>query len=372
MAGSKRIQNIINPLMQLGNISVNNFIAVSASGGDPMNGVKNGVVYKKAKYSANPITLFLFFVSGCRFMLRSKKNAPKTILYCYDTPNFLTFPFLCFAKLVNIKTLVDLVEDYNLVDRSSLSFTKKIRLKMQDLLLKKIYIYADVVLVLSNYLKSLLDQIVDNKIPVYFMPITVDMNQFHPTKARNEKVIKLFYGGSFGEKDGILYLLQAFEVVCKEFPDIEFVLTGKPPKAGMQSILDHINSSDVKSKIKYLGYLSDVDYYKTMNECDVFCATRVNSKYANAGFPFKLGEMLATGKPVLTSNVGDVGLYLQNKVNAIIVMPESTTDIAEGLSFLLKHPNEASAIGSNGRLVADKYFNAEKRAAELKEFMFSS
>jgi len=371
MAGSKRIQNIINPLMQMGNISISNFIAINANETSVMNGVNNGVVYKKARYSANPITLFIFFLKGCRFMLRSKKKVSKNILYCYDTPNFLTFPFLCFAKLINIKTVVDLVEDYTLVDTSTMSFTKKMKLGMQDLLLKKIYVYSDAVLVLSNYLKKLMEAKVKNRIPVYFMPITVDMHQFQKIKERNAKVIKLFYGGSFGDKDGILYLLQAFEVVCKEFPDIEFVLTGKPPKAGMQVVLDHINRSEVKNKIKYLGYLSDDEYYKTMNSCDIFCATRINSKYANAGFPFKLGEMLATGKPVLTSDVGDVGTYLKNKVNAIIVTPESVTEIVEGLAFLLKHPDEAGAIGSKGWAVADKYFNAEKRVVELKEFMLS-
>ena len=43
------------------------------------------------------------------------------------------------------------------------------------------------------------------------------------------------------------------------------------------------------------GFLLEDEYYKILPHSDVLLMTRINSKYANAGFPFKLGEYLASG-----------------------------------------------------------------------------
>jgi glycosyltransferase involved in cell wall biosynthesis len=62
--------------------------------------------------------------------------------------------------------------------------------------------------------------------------------------------------------------------------------------------------------------------------------TRVGSGYANAGFPFKLGEFLATGNPVITTNVSDVSVYLENYKDCIIVTPEKINEVAASIRIL--------------------------------------
>jgi glycosyltransferase involved in cell wall biosynthesis len=37
----------------------------------------------------------------------------------------------------------------------------------------------------------------------------------------------LVYSGSFGEKDGVYYLIDAFNEIVKKYPDTLFVMTGK-------------------------------------------------------------------------------------------------------------------------------------------------
>ena len=55
--------------------------------------------------------------------------------------------------------------------------------------------------------------------------------------------------------------------------------------------------------------------------------TRTDSAYANAGFPFKLGEFLASGKPVIASNVSDVGKFFTDRHDTMLVKPGECKEI---------------------------------------------
>ena len=50
---------------------------------------------------------------------------------------------------------------------------------------------------------------------------------------------------------------------------------------------------------------------------------RPTNKQAEGGFPTKLGEYLATGNTVVVTNVGEIGEFLHDKVNAFVSDPDS-------------------------------------------------
>ena len=74
--------------------------------------------------------------------------------------------------------------------------------------------------------------------------------------------------------------------------------------------------------------MDEKDYYSLLNNADIPCMTRVDLAFANAGFPFKLGEYLAAGKPVIASRVSDVDRFLVNGQNAMLVNPGSVRKYA--------------------------------------------
>lgn len=372
MAGSRRIQNIINPMLKSGGVIISNLIIANPQEkvNNQVTGQKNNVSYQIIKYSlSNPFSLIIFIYNAIKFISNNKLQTSKNILYCYDNPTILNIPILLFARIKKFKIVADIVEDYNLLDKTNFSLKQKIMISTKFFLLNKIHLYADAVFTISDYLKEHLIRVSKLKIPVYYLPITVDFSFFSNAFNSKDQVIRLFYGGSFGEKDGLHYFLQAFENLAKLHPDVQLILTGKPPKSGMQNVLNFIEKSDVKEKIHYLGYLNDLEYYQTMQQCDIFCMTRINSGFANAGFPFKLGEMLATGKPVLATNVGDVSRFLIHKENAVLIAPNSVEEMTNGLIYLIQYPDEAKKIGLKGKETALKYFDADRIATELKTFL---
>ncbi|NJO25607.1 MAG: glycosyltransferase [Bacteroidia bacterium] len=93
--------------------------------------------------------------------------------------------------------------------------------------------------------------------------------------------------------------------------------------------------------------------------------TRVNTKFANAGFPFKLGEFLASGKAVVATSVGDVPNYLFNDINAMVVQPNSVDDLIDALLQLIENPDKRKRLGAEARKTAEKCFDSDKVGMKL-------
>jgi glycosyltransferase involved in cell wall biosynthesis len=88
--------------------------------------------------------------------------------------------------------------------------------------------------------------------------------------------------------------------------------------------------------------------------------TRNNSAFANAGFPFKLGEFLAAGKIIIATKVSDVEKYLVHQQSAMLVAPESVNEIVMALNNCIENiATLKNTMGKNATAVAKKYFDAE-------------
>ncbi|RZK25175.1 MAG: glycosyltransferase [Flavobacterium sp.] len=198
------------------------------------------------------------------------------------------------------------------------------------------------------------------------MPVTVNFKYFQNTPTEVDRSnLKIFYGGSFGEKDGIEYLISAYGRICESYPNVKLVLTGKGMGQDLVKVNSLIEKSSVKHNIIFPGYLETDSYYAFMNRADIFCMTRVNSKFANAGFPFKLGEFLATGKAVIATNVGDVPKYLSHNINALLISPNSVDELVQSITTLIENPEKILQIGKLGRKTAEENFDTEKVSEKL-------
>jgi len=91
-----------------------------------------------------------------------------------------------------------------------------------------------------------------------------------------------------------------------------------------------------------------------------------------AAFPTRLPEYLSTGRPVLTTAVPDVPLYLTPDLHAKIVKPDSVNAIAEGLIELWNEPAKAKAMGILGQKRGAEVFDYRPYIANLYEMFVSA
>jgi glycosyltransferase involved in cell wall biosynthesis len=164
-------------------------------------------------------------------------------------------------------------------------------------------------------------------------------------------------------------LLDAFDRLAEKYGNVRLVLTGRGDSEAMKEFNARWEISPHKARIDYKGYLDENEYYHLLNEADIPCMTRVDLAYANAGFPFKLGEFLATGKPVIASRVSDVERFLTDGHNAMLVQAGSSSDICDAAEFLINDPEAAAVIGARGREVAELYFDCKQQCRALYTFL---
>ena len=87
-------------------------------------------------------------------------------------------------------------------------------------------------------------------------------------------------------------------------------------------------------------------------------------------FPTKLGEYLALERPVITTRVGDMGIYMRDGETALIVEPGNVPQIRSAMQKLLNDVSLSKRLGAAGREVAEKEFDFTILGKRLAEFCF--
>ena len=94
-----------------------------------------------------------------------------------------------------------------------------------------------------------------------------------------------------------------------------------------------------------------------MKESQTLIIIRKPNEQTSYGFPTKLVEYLASGRPVIVSSISDVPYFLHNNENAILLTDNSIQEIVESMKFIINNPDKASRIGINGKKTARDEFN---------------
>jgi glycosyltransferase involved in cell wall biosynthesis len=374
MAGAMRVRNIFDPLVEDPNIQIANLIPLNLLELQYQNDRSTqrreidclSIGYTKIY---NPLSLWHYWRKGCSFISQrfDKKNC--NIIYNYESPDIRNIIFLLYGKWKGYRIIVDIVEDKAHDHRKRLN--DKIQVALSLMMLKSLRHYADAVLVISSHLFNKLQAYTQKKLPVILLPVSVNMERLlsqNPEK-KQQGPLNIFYGGSFAPKDGLDQLIKAFKSLKHTNRPAKLILSGRGRPEDMKIVLDEISNHP---GIEYRGFLSTADYFQTLQEADICCMTRNNSAFANAGFPFKLGEFLAAGKVVIASEVGDVKRYLTHLKNSFLIQPGNAEAIAEALTECINRYDELSkSMGPAAREIAEIHFSAKKSSNRVKQVIAS-
>ena len=116
MAGSMRVKNLFNPLLQNEAINISNLILLDLlflkNSGNNQSSIKN-VDCLSIEYTSiiNPFSDIGFLKKGMSFIKEHKKDDAQNIIYNYQYPNIRNFLLILYAKLKRFKFVVDLIEN---------------------------------------------------------------------------------------------------------------------------------------------------------------------------------------------------------------------------------------------------------------------
>lgn len=289
-------------------------------------------------------------------------------------------PIIIICALLRIPTYFWFVEKASLSEDYH-GIAGYFNYKSQQLSEKLLPKFASGVIVISSGLKQhYLKYLPESKILINPILVSedshksIDRNSFETVKAKLAATFKgkrlLVYSGSFAEKDGLFYLIEAFAETVKKYPDTVFVMTGKSPsEILMNKVRNHIKEYNLEDKIQLVGFVNSDELLSYNTLADILFVCRSNSPFANHGFPWKLGEYCMTAKPIIATRVGDIEDYFVDGESLFVVEPNNPKAIAQKIAYIFDNYEEALMVGKKSREAALQKFGYLEKSKEVITFI---
>jgi glycosyltransferase involved in cell wall biosynthesis len=344
----------------------------------PVKGVYEGISFEYtcgqrfvAKTRVGALLLYLKGLFRAVWAIRRvhRETPVDAILLWYaDSPlNF--FVFKVMSKFIGAPLIAEICEFPFVYSRKSVSV--RINLWFNE---HVTYRLIDGVIVISTFLQKFFETHSGKSVKILYVPILVEFGMFSQDVRRVAlaPARKIVYCGNLEHAGEVEALLRAFSQVSDEFPKWHIQVIGPLPQRRTEKTLHTmVVELGLEGRVDFTGAVSRSDIPCRLAAGDIMALPRASGVFSAAGCPTKLGEYLATGKPVVVTNTGDISKYLQDGVNAFLVPPDDTAAFARALRYVMLHPEDACVVGARGQKVAESEFNSDIHGVRIIEFVLS-
>jgi len=145
---------------------------------------------------------------------------------------------------------------------------------------------------------------------------------------------------------GPMYLLKAMTAIWHTHPDIQLVYVGKGDLE--KEVKAEVHRTGVTDKVKFLGWRDDIP--EIMQFLDIFVLPSLNE-----GMGRVLVEAMASGKPIVASNVGGIPDLVKHGHNGFLVGPGDVNGLSLAIKKLIEDEQLRLIMGAKGRAMARNY-----------------
>jgi glycosyltransferase involved in cell wall biosynthesis len=307
----------------------------------------------------------LFHSMNMLYRLNRKQKVDALFLGTTRIPYVLVF--YLFTRLFRIP-MVREKSEYPLVEL----FPERYNRLYRRLYPRYLYRLFDGMLLITHSLYDYFKERVGKHTRLVVIPMTVEPQRFidcHASVAEAAPYIA-YCGYMWGIKDGVPILIDAFRLIADKHPEEKLYLIGDTSnRAEYDKLKAYIGERGLTARVVFTGTVHRNDMPAYLCNATLLALARPTSLQAQGGFPTKLGEYLATGKPVVVTKVGEIPLYLKDGENAFLAEPDSAESFAAKLDEALSDPEKANKIGLAGRNVALSVFDYRVQSKRMIEFL---
>jgi len=275
----------------------------------------------------------------------------------------LLFYYIVIAKLQKYK-LVLIINEWRIPPkRRGITFFKIVKDLHELLKINMIPPACDMILPISTFIDKKISKY--NKVSLV-LPALADIGKIVPLK--NENIDNSFLYCGIGYFDVAMMVLKAFNQISKNSKtNLTLVIGFKNDKNNKfkNQILHYIEVNGIKKKVKLLSNISYdrlIALYQT--SLALLIPLNENNLQDQSRFPNKIGEYASAGRPIITMNVGDVGVYFDDK-SIYYVNKYNVDELAITMNKVARNISHANKVGQNGRIVAEKVLNSELYGKKL-------
>ncbi len=186
------------------------------------------------------------------------------------------------------------------------------------------------------------------------IPNGVDVDEFSISKEEIERVrqkyelngITVMFSGTITPRKGVEYLVKAGKILGD---DVLLLIVGNLnlDKGYARRVMDYAKGVNAK----FTGFVPYNDLKALYSACDIFVLPSFEE-----GDPIALKEALASGRPLVGSNVGGIPRQIRDGWNGFLVEPKNEKQLAGKIKYLIENEEEREKMGKNsGKLAKDEF-----------------
>ena len=266
--------------------------------------------------------------------------------------------FLAYSKRYGTKLVVNALEWY---DKSNVQFVGirgKVNYVKNRIALRKIFVKMKNILAIS----SLLDDYYRSRgCHTVTVPTIIDMNEYEGVIGASrisDGKLRIAYAGNPGRKDYISNAIKAYEFLSEEEREqLELHFFGPRNEQLYRLGISADFLKKYRNNIFCHGRIPYEEVKGKIAAADFTVLLRPDKRYANAGFPTKVGESMACGTPVIANITSDLGKYILDGKTGIVCRDETAEACAEAFRRVLA-------------LTEEERFNMRKNALDMAKESF--
>ena len=300
--------------------------------------------------------------------VRAFLNERYSIIHLTDIPLSALRFVKKYARKNNVKLVYDCVEWYSpeQFKLKYMSFTYILKNLYNAKLIDKNFYVISISTFLENHFTS-------RGIKTIRIPVIMNIKNIQSEKKDRQNIKYFLYAGSPGKKDYLFEIIRGFSLLSKKIlNNIKIIILGVDEKQLISSCgIEQNEVSYLGDSLKCLGRVSRQEVLDKLKEADFTVLLRSeNQRYSKAGFPTKVVESLASATPIITNITSDLGLYLKDEVNSIIVKDCSAKSFADAIEHATSVSQTMQDIlNNNARITAEENFDFRAYIDEFREFI---
>ena len=197
------------------------------------------------------------------------------------------------------------------------------------------------------------------------IPNGVNVDDFNLSKEEIERVKEKYelnettvmFSGTVTPRKGVEYLVKAAEILKEN--NVLFLIVGNInlDREYANKVMEYAKLRNLK--VRFTGFVPYEDLKALYSTCDIFVLPSLEE-----GFGVVLTEAMASGKPLIGSNVGGIPAQIKDGWNGFLVEPGNEKQLAEKIRYLIDNSEERERMGKNSRKLAEEEFDWEKIAGK--------
>lgn len=178
-------------------------------------------------------------------------------------------------------------------------------------------------------------------------PLELDVYQY---RARDNPTGNLIWLRAFHQIYNPLLAVQVLARLISRMPEAHLTMIGPDKDGSLADVMAEARKLNVLDRISFTGGIPKTEVPQHLARADIFLNT---TNIDNS--PVSVLEAMATGLPVISTEVGGISYLIENERDGLLIPPNDADSMANAIIRLVEEPGLAARVSRNGRKKAEGY-----------------